>query len=76
MELHMGKSMAKSKKNQKVPPRRGQIKIKILKSLVKSATELITKKNGSRGSSTPSTATPGETQSGYNSGADSDVLHR
>ncbi|CAN4102427.1 unnamed protein product [Withania somnifera] len=75
MELQLGNSMAKSNKNQTVPPRRGQIKIKILKSLKKSAAKLL-RKNRTGDSLTPSTATPGETPSGYDSGADYDELHR
>ncbi|KAH0661355.1 hypothetical protein KY290_027326 [Solanum tuberosum] len=68
MEFQMGNSMDKSNKNQKVPPRRGQIKIKILKSLKKSAVKLLGK-NGTGGTFTPSTTTPGETPSGYDSEA-------
>lgn len=74
----MEKALTKSNQKQWVPPRRGQIKMKIMKSMVKSAVELAStggrseRKNGSGGYSTPSMATPGETPSGYDSGADSD----
>ncbi|KAK4707268.1 hypothetical protein R3W88_033189 [Solanum pinnatisectum] len=71
----MGNSMDKSNKNQKVPPRRGQIKINILKFLKKSIVQLLGK-NGTGGTFTPSTTTPGETPSGYNSGVESNRLHR
>lgn len=70
MELQTGNS-----KNQKVPPKRGQIKINILKYLKKSAIKLL-RKNETGGSLTPSTTTPGETPSGYDSGADSNGVHR
>lgn len=73
MESKMENCISKSNKNHSLPPRRGQIKIKILKSLKKSATELL-KKNRTEGSFTPSTATPGGTPSGYDSGADSNGL--
>lgn len=73
MEFQMGNSMAKPNKNHTLPPRRGQIKIKILKYLKKSATKLLGK-NETGVSFTPSTTTPGGTPSGYDSGADSNGL--
>ncbi|KAH0661340.1 hypothetical protein KY284_026271 [Solanum tuberosum] len=75
MEFQMGNSMDKSNKNQKVPPRRGQIKINILKSSKKSVVQLLGK-NGTGGTFTPSTTTPEETPSGYDSGVESNGLHR
>uniref|UniRef100_M1A8B8 Uncharacterized protein n=1 Tax=Solanum tuberosum TaxID=4113 RepID=M1A8B8_SOLTU len=71
--MSMEKSATKSNQNLCFPRRRGQIKMKILKSMVKSAVGLASMRSQSgrsgsgsgsgSGSSTPSTATP----SGYDS---------
>ncbi|KAG5602902.1 hypothetical protein H5410_034272 [Solanum commersonii] len=67
--MSMEKSAIKSNQNLCFPRRRGQIKMKILKSMVKSAVGLASMRSQSgrggswSGSSTPSTATP----SGYDS---------
>lgn len=66
------------------PPRRGQIKMKILKSLINSAAELVKMTSGSKNKkgceisliSSNGRKTPGETPSCYNSGADSDGSYR
>uniref|UniRef100_A0A0V0GP53 Putative ovule protein n=1 Tax=Solanum chacoense TaxID=4108 RepID=A0A0V0GP53_SOLCH len=69
--MSMEKSAIKSNQNLCFPRRKGQIKMKILKSMVKSAVGLASMRSQSgrggsgsgSGSSTPSTATP----SGYDS---------
>ncbi|PHT46809.1 hypothetical protein CQW23_15967 [Capsicum baccatum] len=74
----MEKSGSKSSQKQRVPPRRGQVKMRVLKFMVKSAVELVSLggRSGSKhtnGGSSTSTSTPSlATPSGYDSGADSD----
>nr|GLL31037.1 hypothetical protein A4A49_06179 [Ipomoea trifida] len=60
-----------SKSYRNLPPRRGLIKMKIFKSLVKSAAELASgRKNDDGGGSLSPLSAPSPT--GYHSGADSD----
>lgn len=66
------------------PPRRGEIKMKIFKSLINSAAELVNMGSGSRNKkgcaisliSSNGRNTPAETPSCYNSGAESDGSYR
>ncbi|KAM3231941.1 hypothetical protein P3L10_017300 [Capsicum annuum] len=70
----MEKSGSKSSQKQRVPPRRGQVKMRVLKFMVKSAVELASLggRSGSKHGSSTSTSTPSlATPSGYDSGADS-----
>ncbi|OIS95678.1 hypothetical protein A4A49_02837 [Nicotiana attenuata] len=65
-------------------PRRGQIKMKILKSLINSAAELVNMASGSKNKkgsaisliSSNGRKNPGETPSCYDSGTDSDGSYR
>ena len=74
MEFKSPNQETKSEKTR--PPRRGDIKVKIFKSIARSAAEILTLANGSKkmngGSLFSTSTTPHETPSGFTSDADFD----
>lgn len=70
-------SRTTNKSNQTLPPRRGKVTIKILKSIARSAAGIVTRVNGSKrknaGPLSSTSTTPHETPSGFNSDVESDT---
>ncbi|KDP44140.1 hypothetical protein JCGZ_05607 [Jatropha curcas] len=64
-------SMSTKNHQQTIPPKRGQIKIKIVKSIIRSASAIVSngKKNKENGGFTISSPTTPATPSGYSSDA-------
>ncbi|CDP08954.1 unnamed protein product [Coffea canephora] len=65
-------SQSTKKTNQTLPPRRGQIKMKIFKSIAGIVTKASGSKRKNAGPLSSTSTTPHETPSGFNSDADSD----
>ncbi|KAM3303391.1 hypothetical protein P3S67_014421 [Capsicum chacoense] len=70
MELKMEGEYKKQKKSFPPPPKRGQIKIKILNSLIKSAADFV------YGSKIKKGENPGESPNFYDFGTDSDKSYK
>nr|GMD14185.1 hypothetical protein A4A49_06179 [Ipomoea batatas]GME05750.1 hypothetical protein A4A49_06179 [Ipomoea batatas] len=68
--MESGRELPNSKSYRNLPPRRGLIKMKIFKSLVKSAAEFASGRKDDGGGSLSPLSAPSPT--GYHSGADSD----